>query len=897
MAEIDQTEIHLEDLESDKPFFSGELQQDEHKIGKCIYDINDIVTSVEKEKIAQIITRLQNASGLDEVKTCITQYITTIFGLSGLFTGLLRDGVAKKNNGFKYNEEGLTKENNVFYISKINKNENNTISDRSKWLRGIINNDILAQRFNLWNVSMIGGNIFLNSTDDFKNYRFEEGQLVNGLKISFIATEDGVGYAVNEGYRIIIDGNIEKKFFESKQDEAIISSKIKAGQLVNIYYNSSADNGNGAFFLEDIQYNEQLISNGNIGVINWFDVLKDEELPNDEYIKLNGQMIYLNNYPLFKQYIQKMLLTHPSQFIDYDDWNNLRTQYGQINKYVYESQRLYAYKHEHSEVIIYTMTDYSDLENDKIITVNTYRQDRTFIDKKIATKYGVWRNYYTMIEPKDLKITTDYYGFIYSNFLDTLNSNYLKINNKIPANLNDWSVIFSFITGNSISGEQVIFLGNYIHENGLYGIKVYLHNERLFFSFVDNNNQEFLLTDKEVASNERYNIRIIATQENYKIYVNDIQLNSQTRTSNIRYVDNNSCYCVFGKNPYTLQYFEGKVLIYDYFTYIGQWYLLEKFKRDEEDDINKTLPLYGWNCEIDGQNQVLYTKNNSLPSGKEFQKIALYNSSNKVVVKNALCNQNGIWPNVNNMIRYTLYNPENGTLEFTNAVRYFNKNRQHFFSFDICIGFKTNDINIYNEQTYTTILSIVDDIKHKSFHESLFAIDYSCVNNNHRFEFVLPYVGSKRIDLENNKKYYVRVKRNPGSKLCQIFLKKEGEEYEEIFSGNASEYQDQQCNNISINTDKISKRVIFFLDEEYYVDVYNNNQLINLDSFVKATRNQEEDKIITNDDVYLHLKDIKDVTGNNDNIIDNTGLNQMNVGQSEPRQVLKASGQYGIKIK
>lgn len=228
--------------------------QDGGQFGKYVFFTNGTLNYVIPETFAQTAQRLYGIKDVNDdmdkqMPACWNVVNDRYNFVSRTITEALRDK-SVYCDWCSYNKWGVASINDVEYVSKIADNENNDPQQSSdKWARGIKNTDMLPQRFNCWDVSIVDNTISLSSTSAFADYLFTEDQLVNGLKLSFIATTTLNGYSAGSSYTITVDG-ISKKLFESaNEQEATIGGVINANELVTVYYNSAADNGNGAFFV------------------------------------------------------------------------------------------------------------------------------------------------------------------------------------------------------------------------------------------------------------------------------------------------------------------------------------------------------------------------------------------------------------------------------------------------------------------------------------------------------------------------------------------------------------------------------------------------------------------------------------------------------------------------
>lgn len=227
--------------------------QDGGEFGKYVFFTNGTLNYVIPETFAQTAQRLYGIKDVNDdmdkqMPPCWNVVNDRYNFLSRTITEALRDK-SVYCDWCSYNKWGVASINDVEYVSKIADNENNNPPQSTdKWARGIKNTDMLPQRFNCWNVSIVDNTISLSSTSAFADYLFSEDQLVNGLKLSFIATTTLNGYSAGNSYTITVDGVSRKLFENANEQEATIGGVINANELVTVYYNSAADNGNGAFF-------------------------------------------------------------------------------------------------------------------------------------------------------------------------------------------------------------------------------------------------------------------------------------------------------------------------------------------------------------------------------------------------------------------------------------------------------------------------------------------------------------------------------------------------------------------------------------------------------------------------------------------------------------------------
>ena len=245
--------------------------QDANNIGVCQYSANQLLQSITPENMVTGIQRLFNIRNYeDNFLTSWQDDYNNLNKLSEVITAMVRDN-SRYNGKFSYNKNGLATVGLVHYLSKNQQDreqdteiDNNPLTDNGvHWFRGIKDTDLLSQRFNLWNVSINNRTITLTSTTEFSDYLFTADQLKDGLEISFIPTQDGVGYSAGQGYTLIIDG-VSKKLFEI-EDETIAGtgSSIKAGKLLKIYYKQSGNSGAGAWYIVNTS-----ISTTYLGILN-----------------------------------------------------------------------------------------------------------------------------------------------------------------------------------------------------------------------------------------------------------------------------------------------------------------------------------------------------------------------------------------------------------------------------------------------------------------------------------------------------------------------------------------------------------------------------------------------------------------------------------------------------
>ena len=239
--------------------------QDANNIGVCQYSANQLLQSITPENMSTGLQRLFNVEKYeDSFLTSWQDDYNNWNKISEVITAMLRDN-SRFNSNFSYNKDGIAKIGSVHYNSKYQQNreqdeeiDNNPLTDDGTyWARGIKDTDLLPQRFNMWDVSFNGTTITLSSTSEFSDYLFNAEQLKNGLELSFIPTQDGIGYGSGSSYTLTIDG-ISKKLFEDEDETKAIlqtESNIRNGAMITIYYKTTGDGGNGAFYVKkDVKY-------------------------------------------------------------------------------------------------------------------------------------------------------------------------------------------------------------------------------------------------------------------------------------------------------------------------------------------------------------------------------------------------------------------------------------------------------------------------------------------------------------------------------------------------------------------------------------------------------------------------------------------------------------------
>ena len=377
----------------------------------------------------------------------------------GLSTALMQSAGlgALYNPNFVYlNKSDVKTTDNVKYETTKNGVYNSNPSDNNPdWRRIGIENDLSAQRFNIWDVSMSLGSreITLTSKAPFSNYRLLQTQCQTGLILSFIPTYDGAGYNSGQYYTIHID-DLTYKLFEH-EDESLPSavSNIKANKLVSIYFNENGDGGNGAFYLIKNSGDNGNSAGRKVGEIFWS--------PHEIYIspntlppvtKANGSKIYLQSYIDYSAWLIRLKQTNPKMFTSTEqEWHDIKnsTAFGQVNKYYFQNNILYAWLLNGND--FYTQTLIS-LQQGQI---DIYDENNTFLFKRFANSYGIWDSYNNYTKTGTLTLEPNINGFEVSGFSTTNQLTQTKI---LDTN-RPWEAVMSFSLSSS-SANQTIFNAN-----------------------------------------------------------------------------------------------------------------------------------------------------------------------------------------------------------------------------------------------------------------------------------------------------------------------------------------------------------------------------------------------------------------------------------------------------
>ena len=423
-------------------------------------------------------TSMPACSRADRMGTC--------FASLGMLLGRTRDeGLnAPWNKFMNYTSTAVVKDdNNILWKSKIENNKGNNPTEdtaREQWDRGIINHELYNQRFNIWEVEMAEGSpiIKLTSTGDFVNYPLTEQQLVNGLEISFLPTQDGSGYSAGSSYTITIDG-VDKKLFEDiDETKAGSGANIIENQLLKIYYNSSADEGNGAFFILKTGGGEGAGGGKKIGDVFWSDHIIDSEAMGVQRCLLaNGQDIStkMGDYPDFIAYLKDLKTAQPTQFTaTLEDWKEIEkssiwhletslgdiTRLGQVNKYYFFDGLEYAWK---------GLDGYNYYTEQTTISngfVRLYDNAHNYIKEAYKMTNAFIENYNKLTEAKKGNIVENEKeekdGFEYSNFSA---SNYLNLPFKFDPT-RPFEVCCSFLPKNLSTRQTFLLLNSNLYNAG-----------------------------------------------------------------------------------------------------------------------------------------------------------------------------------------------------------------------------------------------------------------------------------------------------------------------------------------------------------------------------------------------------------------------------------------------
>ena len=329
---IDQNAIDLRNLTQEPLFFQGEVEQDEehqysdangaHGIGKPVYDEvgkEALVVKVTRETLQESINRntIRNMTFTQEnEKTCATEEATLFRSTTGVAVGIMRNG-SRYLNYVYYHQDAVVVANSIFYISRMDENayHDPTESGSGYWRRGLYNDENYHQQMQLFNVSVNGSDITLNSV--FENYKVQDSQIQNGTIISFISPSTPSGYARGEGHNLFIDGN-KYKLFETLDQSFVDNSAILPNKLTRCYYVSALQ----AFFLE--KEDQQTFTRRDVGDIffalnrKYDDEAKGDikllclkEAPDDEEL---GSYVFLSMYNKFSEYLQNLFITNPEVF-------------------------------------------------------------------------------------------------------------------------------------------------------------------------------------------------------------------------------------------------------------------------------------------------------------------------------------------------------------------------------------------------------------------------------------------------------------------------------------------------------------------------------------------------------------------------------------------------------
>ena len=900
-TDINQYDISCDDFETDEPFFTKEVES-EYGIG-YVSETEDVkqqdgtilkkIVKVAQETLANISNRVAKeamtfSNGVSYI--CATTMATLFRGATARCTALLRDGIANYNVGFSYNKNGLCKKNNILYISTHNRNKNNNIENNQHFKRGIMNTDLLPQRFNIWNVSIVNNIITLTSDGDFVDYKFRPDQLRTGLCLSFIAPNDCEGY-IEGGYRLIIDGYETKLFENIDETKSCLQSNIKKNCLITIFFNQQGDEGYGAFYTQ-----QSIISaeeTNNIGNVIWKDYLLQN---NDKYVRLNGQYLDLLDYSKFNIFIKNLLITNPDNFTDYNSWlseqNN--SYLYQTNHYCYESNHLYAYKYNDS--IYYILYDLANVPNLRKILI--YDLSKTYIYNRYGNEYGIWEGYESLQITDGIKREDFENGFIFSNFSK---NRYITINQSVNAT-NDWEVCLSF-TLNNLTENQTLFLLNHQPSyDTSFGCRGMIYGNtpyKINFEFSTEGTQPNITTiiaehtESDINKQVWYKIGYNVNDHIYYVRYSFDGVNYETAGSygaTQTIFNPQQAVTIFGSNS---SFFSSKCSVnIDTNCYIGDYKLLNKYIRDEESDVGNTMPLYAYQL----NNNTVYTRSSILPATTEMVDIALRDKQG-YLLKLEKCNCFGIWNTYNKFVdkqNIVETNTEHGISYSIDAsawwsqknglYRQFNLNNTPWWnnanSLDVTIGFRlTGNVTNANNRLFSMFQ------KNGKDNWPGVAFEYNLNGNN-------PYVGvycsslkqdsyffryQHYIYLELNKIYYYRLmttKLDYNTTNYKVFYKSEDDnDFIEICTQNLNSTIGVSDNNIillrryDIYTDdsyQCDPNIELIFDENYCIKDNQTEQII--DDYKSYLRNPNEDILVPDTSCGVHLKNIVRVTGQHTDI-------------------------------